>query len=284
LSRIHLAWGLGALSCPWLFRVALNVLRPNLFFVLLGLSLPLFAAIPFLRRASRPRRLMGNASEQRTQLSLGTRLHFALALFLYAGVENSISGWLPTYVGRLFNPSRHLGQIDTRDDGTVAAFAFTLLWGGVLAGRAVLPTILKYVSESRLLKSALASTVLCVVALIAVPSLISGPQRSMSAIAAIYGLSIAGVYPILMARLIRESGGTRGIGWVFASTSVGGAVLPWLTGIASKQSNALRVGFLIPAAATLGLLFLVSALPLSSPRILEFSDVAAERVPKSGAQ
>lgn len=284
LSRLHLAWGLGAVTCPWIFRAALEFSHPYYFFVLLGLSFLPLAAVALLQRPPRSASLIGNISGQRTRLSPRLRLWFALALFLYAGIENAISGWLPTYAGRISDGMRNLGRIDLQHQGALAAMAFTLLWGGVLTGRALLPVVLRYASEDRILSRTLISLVLCLIALIAIPGLIGNLQATLCVITAAYGLSMAGVYPILMGRLIRDSGGTRGIGWVLASTSVGGAVLPWLTGILSSYSDTLRIGFLIPATAALALVFLAPAIESSTSCSTFVTDDAGEQDPKFDAQ
>jgi fucose permease len=41
----------------------------------------------------------------------------------------------------------------------------------------------------------------------------------------------------------------RNSGWVFSSASLGGALVPWLTGQASAQFGSLRVAFMVPAVA-----------------------------------
>ena len=80
---------------------------------------------------------------------------------------------------------------------------------------------------------------------------------ALCGVSAACGLSLAGIYPLMMARLLKQSGSTRGIGWVLASASVGGASLPWLTGFASTLFGSLRAAMVVPALAVSLLLALV---------------------------
>jgi fucose permease len=45
---------------------------------------------------------------------------------------------------------------------------------------------------------------------------------------------------------------------VFASAGLGGAVLSWMTGIVSTSTGSLRIGLLVPGAAALLMLAMIS--------------------------
>ena len=106
---------------------------------------------------------------------------------------------------------------------------------------------------------AILSLLISVVFLLAIPASREN-QLILCTISAACGLSLAGIYPLLMARLLKQSAGTRGLGWVLAFASVGGASLPWLTGLASTRFGSLRTAISVPALA-------VALLLLLAPRI-----------------
>lgn len=254
LAWVHLAWGLGAVSCPWLFQAATEVSSAALFFALLGAAFGLLAVGLFfwdrnLQMFAQPGRDSGN-----TLLSVGTRCFYGTALLLYTGAENAISGWLPSYVTRI---QAGLPQAALARSRPAGALAFTLLWAGTLSGRAAIPFVLRFIRERIICTGTIVSLLVSLVLLMAIPSWKSESSVALCGISAACGLSLAGIYPLLMARLLKQSGGTRGIGWVLACASVGGASLPWLTGFASTWFGSLRAAMAVPTFAVLLLLVLI---------------------------
>ncbi len=254
LAWVHLAWGLGAVSCPWLFRTATEASTPVLFFALLGAAFGLLAVGLFFWDRNSPIHLQARREEDYTSLSSRTRCFYAIALLLYTGAENAISGWLPSYVTRL---QGGLLQAALPRSRPVGALAFTLLWAGTLSGRAAIPFALRFIRERTIYKRAILSLLMSLLLLMGVPGGHRETNLALCGISAACGLSLAGIYPLLMARLLKQSGSTRGIGWVLAGASVGGASLPWLTGFASTLFGSLRAAMVVPALAVLLLLVLV---------------------------
>jgi MFS transporter, FHS family, glucose/mannose:H+ symporter len=78
----------------------------------------------------------------------------------------------------------------------------------------------------------------------------------MMALTILSGLSIAPLYPLIIAFLLARTGRHPRLGPLFASASLGGATLPWFTGIVSNHFHALRVGLVVPAAGAILLLLL----------------------------
>ena len=70
--------------------------------------------------------------------------------------------------------------------------------------------------------------------------------------AALAGLGVAAIFPLLWAGVTRQVGPGRpaAVGPLFAAGGVGGAVLPWLVGLVST-AHGLGPGLLVPLAALL---------------------------------
>ena len=73
-------------------------------------------------------------------------------------------------------------------------------------------------------------------------------------------LSLAPLYPLIMSFLLARTGNHARLGALFATASLGGATLPWLTGVVSTEFHNLRTGLIVPAAAAALLLFLSTIL------------------------
>jgi MFS transporter, FHS family, glucose/mannose:H+ symporter len=70
------------------------------------------------------------------------------------------------------------------------------------------------------------------------------------------GFTLAPVFPLLVSFMLARTGTHKRLGPLFASASLGGAVLPWLTGLCSTYLHGLRAGLLVPAAGAALLLLL----------------------------
>jgi fucose permease len=70
------------------------------------------------------------------------------------------------------------------------------------------------------------------------------------------GFALAPIYPLIVSFLLARTGNHPRLGPLFASASIGGAALPWLTGIVSTHFRELRTGFVVPAAGAALLLVL----------------------------
>jgi fucose permease len=72
------------------------------------------------------------------------------------------------------------------------------------------------------------------------------------------GLALAPLFPLILALFLEEIGESRNAGWVFAVAGLGGAVLSWLTGTISSSTGSLRIGLMVPGAAALLMLAMIS--------------------------
>jgi cyanate permease len=155
-------------------------------------------------------------------------LHAGLFQFLYVGTENSLSGWLPSYLSGLGWSAR------------AAAAAQAGLWAAVLAGRLMAPFALRRAGARGWMLFSL------MMALAGILLLISTPWRpAQLGGVGLAGLGLAAVFPTSVALYLERAGGrvVPATGFVFACGALGGATVPWATRpLRSKaQASAWRV-------------------------------------------
>jgi fucose permease len=253
LERLNFAWSAGATAAPVLFLPFLHLtsLRP-LFFTFLGLFLSLSVWV-YLRERQQSPSSSPVAEESRPQHSapLHSLLPLVLLAMLAIGVESSLSGWLTTYSHRadLFNVGG-------------AVFATSLFWFGIMLSRLVFSTrLLAMIGRQKVLRWAIWCAAASVALLIAAHN-----PAVIRAAAALAGLSIGPLYPLLLSFLLERS--PRG--WIFAVAGMGSALFPWLTGILSAHFGSLRYGLIAPCGAALLMVLLLAvslrAAPSTRPR------------------
>jgi FHS family glucose/mannose:H+ symporter-like MFS transporter len=251
LAVLNIAWSIGAIACP----VLVHLSAPHgvrLFFLLTAGGL----ATASIFAMALPRVLQhtigaAEASQPRAAtppLPLLSLFVFASALFLYIGVENSLGGWLPSYAVRT-NPSLRAASI---------AFCF---WIAELIGRLLMAAFSKRIGEATLYRISLALLLFAEILLCVAAHL---TPANMVTLAILCGLALAPLYPLIVAFILTRTGNHPRLGPLFACASLGGAVLPWLTGIFSTQFHGLRVGLIVPAVGACLLLFLSTALTKTS--------------------
>jgi fucose permease len=163
----------------------------------------------------------------------------AALLFLYSGTESALGGWLSTYTRRL--PAA----------GELWAIMPTIFWSGVLMGRVAAPSVIPRIPAGRLVKlcmfSAIAGTAIIVAG--------QGPSPVIFA-TALAGLSMAPIFPLVVAQYADRTGGGSASGLLFVASGLGGAVIPPLVGIMAGATGSLRTGLgalLIGMAGMIGL-------------------------------
>ncbi len=256
LALLNLSWGLGAIACSLWLRVGVRLSHffgdfigtPSaakssaVFFLGLagafaGMAVLLVWLLPhhYYRRAKR--------GESCPKVEWRLVAVFVASLALYVGVENALAGWLPIYAQRLAAGGILSGR---------AAEVALCFWISELAGRALTALMVKRVDERVFYRACLAVLIATIGLLVMSPRLDPGWIFGLTAVAA---MSLSPIFPLAVSFLLARAGSDPGIGKVFASASVGGTVLPWLTGVGSTHFQSLRLGFVVPmTGATLVLL------------------------------
>lgn len=239
LSVVNLWWGIGAVACPWLIAATEGGgwLRVFLVLVALGAVITFFGLSPQLRVPEMPSLLATRASLAR---DAGLLAFFAVLLFLYVGVENTVSGWITTY-------SHRFSGVSLED----ASLLVSLFWISLLTGRALGSASLRRVPERGVLLPSLGLALAAIAVLLEAHS-----TGAVLAAVALAGAGFGPVFPLGVARLLARVSDHRNTGWVFAMCASGGAVLPWLTGLVSTRTGSLRLGFAVAVAAVAGILVL----------------------------
>jgi fucose permease len=242
LALLNFSWSAGAVVCPLLVAQFLRVAPSGAAFVVIGLMALPFALLPLLA-ARGDTQTSTNAGPTPTGMSEATTiLYFAVLAFLYVGIEASIGNWMSTYATR---------ATAWTFAGSTLAVAF--FWAALLLGRAITPAILARVPELALYRASVFATIAGVLLLLAAHrplTIFTGSVLS--------GLALAPLFPLILALFLEEIGESRNAGWVFAVAGLGGAVLSWLTGTISSATGSLRIGLLVPGAAALLMLAMIT--------------------------
>jgi len=262
LALLNLSWGIGAITCPLWLRVSVRlshfagVLRLSnsaeqstaVFFTGLAIA---FAGIAALVAWLLPPRfyLQAESAKAHPRLAWKSPWVFVATMALYVGVENALAGWLPTYAQRLATGGVLSGR---------AAEIALCFWVAELAGRALTAIVIKRLDEHIFYRTCLLILITTIVALVVSPRLDEGWLFGLTVLVA---LSLSPIFPLAVSFLLARIGSDPKIGKIFASASLGGSLLPWLTGIGSAWFQSLRVGFVVPATGAIFILVLSLYLP-----------------------
>ncbi|MGD0445633.1 MAG: MFS transporter [Edaphobacter sp.] len=251
IAILNVVWGLGAIACPILVRIASGAIHRFFYATasLLAIASLISIVIPQTQSPQQPAS-DGKSAQLRLPLPPSALFIFVAAMLLYIGVESSLGGWLPSYAIRT-NPALHASSISL------------FFWIAELLGRALVTMLMTLLGEARLYRACLAlliltQIVLCVIAHISAASVIT-----LTVLAA---LSLAPLYPLILSFLLARTGNHARLGALFATASLGGATLPWLTGIVSTLFHSLRAGLIVPAVGAALLLFLSAFITAAAPK------------------
>jgi len=242
LALFNVSWSLGAIACPALVHLC-GPANINLFFFITA-AFALFGGISIatLSRDLTMTRQTETSSAPKALLPLPLSLLalFASSMLLYLGNENSLGGWLPSFAAR-------------NTSALTASTIALLFWLSEFIGRILMGSLLHHISEAALYRISLPILFFTQAALLLAPH----PSRAVILSATILtGLSLAPLYPLIVAFLLERTGRHPRLGQLFAFASLGGASLPWLTGVVSTHFRSLRAGLLVPMAGILLLLLL----------------------------
>jgi MFS transporter, FHS family, glucose/mannose:H+ symporter len=241
IAMLNGAWGIGAIACPVLVHLFSGTVHRFFFAtaLLLAITSLISIAIPPTQSERQP---ASHTQSNRPRLPLSplALFVFGAAMLLYVGVENSLGGWLPSYAIRT-NPALHASSISL------------FFWIAELSGRTLVTMLMTLLGEARLYRVCLALLILTQIVLCAIAHISASSVITLTILAA---LSLAPLYPLILSFLLARTGNHARLGALFAIASLGGAILPWLTGIVSTQFNGLRAGLVVPTVGATLLLFL----------------------------
>jgi MFS transporter, FHS family, glucose/mannose:H+ symporter len=239
VSLLNFSWSVGAVACPFLFAPFQRIGRISTFFYLLAAGILLVSlslarvSLPGPGSAESPS--VGSTRSSLQMLRTPAAIALGVLFFVYVGTENAVGGWLASYAKRLAGNA-----------GMIWVTTPSYFYGGLLAGRALAPLVLRKVSEVRLVRAGVAMGLLGLVGLLGARSM-----TGVLASASVIGLGLAAVYPITISLLSSAFGGSAArLGSVmFTLASFGAASMPWLVGVTSTKTSSLKFGLAIPLAA-----------------------------------
>jgi FHS family glucose/mannose:H+ symporter-like MFS transporter len=240
LAIVNVAWGIGAISCPLLLRAFGSIeVRPFLLITSAVLIASALFSIVLPPRITQTSQLTTRQpDERRLPLPMPLLLFFTLSMLLYIGIENSLGGWLPSYA--------------VRTDPAIQASTVTLYyWVAELIGRLLVAAVVTRLGEAILYRICLMLLLITTVLLCALIYPSSGILLTLTFLSA---FTLAPLYPLMISLLLARTGTHPQLGLLFSITSLGGAALPWLTGVVSTRFHHLRAGLVVPTLAVLALL------------------------------
>lgn len=222
INWLHASWGVGASAGPMIMTAA--VAGPGyrsgyaLLSVLLGMMATAFVATR--RQWSQPAGPAAPAAERASSLTDALRsrnVWLSMAVFfLYTGLESTVGQWCFTWL----TEGRGLAVAE-------AGFWTASYWASLTLGRVALGWVAEWWGPDRLLRRASVGVVGGVLLLALAPGL-AGRVGLL-----LLGVSLAPVYPTLMARTPRRVGaGLAGhaVGLLVSSATLGSALLPAVVG------------------------------------------------------
>jgi MFS transporter, FHS family, glucose/mannose:H+ symporter len=242
LALLNFSWSAGAVACPLIVAQFLRRSSSGSAFGLLGLVVVPFVLLPMFADPRGFAAETGLRPAPTGSRETATISYFALLAFLYVGIEATVGNWMSTYATRV-----------TSWNSVGSSVAVAFFWAALLLGRAMTPAVLSFLSERRLYR-------VCVVIVLGGISLLltAHSPRTILAGSVVTGLALAPLFPLILSLFLAEIGESRNAGWVFAVAGLGGAVLSWLTGVISTDTGSLRIALLVPGAAALLMLGLIT--------------------------
>ena len=235
LNLLNFSWSAGAVACPLVLACLPSAAIPTFLRSIAAtlISLALLGLL-FALQESRSER-----SGERTQsepwlryVANPTVMVLGAIFFLYVGTENGLSAWLASFAKR-----------ESSTVGSTWAAVPSYFYAALLLGRVLAPMSLRRWSDRAQSRAGLGLAIVSVAGL-----LLSHSVGAIAVCAFFTGFGFSTLYPIaigLMASAFGRTAPTIG-GLLFALSTLGGASVPWLVGLASTQSGSLRMALLIP--------------------------------------
>lgn len=241
LNILNSVWGIGAMSSPFLVALAQRAHRPSAFFFGVTVALLLLLLALALSRFIPDTRAHIASSRQNSRFwKIPIFPLVCVLFFIYVGTETSFGGWVATYAHRIETVPH-----------AFATLTPSFYWGALLAGRALAPFALRFHVETSVAKAGLT------IALLGGLSLVAAHGTTLVVAGALLaGLGLASIFPISVSLLRTWFGDSsrRASGAIFASGNLGGAIVPWIVGLASTRYSSLRLAFFVPLTGVIFML------------------------------
>ena len=236
LNRLNLVWALGACICPTLAEHSLRVASARIIFSSLGIFFA-FVSLWILAFERDPAAILPISEPSRNRWSLSLwPLSLVIVILLPTGIESSMGGWIAAYVQR------------TQQTIATTVTAGSCFWVGLMLSRTLASTILLMRRSERLVLIQSLCTV------VAGAMLLIASKASVGILPGVFlvGFGLGPVYPLLLAIALQYSENTA----IFFVAGLGSAFFPWLTGTVSSSTSSLRIGLVVPLAASVLMLAL----------------------------
>ncbi|PKM50372.1 MAG: hypothetical protein CVV02_11375 [Firmicutes bacterium HGW-Firmicutes-7] len=254
MSLLHMSFGVGAFIIPIISNKALelglnwkSVLILLIVLELVSLVLSLNMKIHFHRKTSENKILNKKIFKNKTIYI------FAAILFFYVGAENSINGWIVTYLIDGLELSK-----------SFANNALSVFWIIMMFGRFINSIISQKFQKEDILLCSSIGTVVMIIAFIN-----STNPILIVLIIALLGLMLSGIYPLAFASANPIIKGSGLVGAVITSGgALGSVAVPYISGIVSEYSGVRGVLFTILIALILMTVFIGVNKKLSTKAIV----------------
>ena len=236
LNRLNLVWALGACICPTLAEHSLQVASASVIFSWLGFFFAI-VSLWILAFERDPATILPISEPSRNRWSLSLwPLSLVIVILLPTGIESSMGGWIAAYVQR------------TQQTIATTVTAGSGFWVGLMLSRTLASTILLMRRSERLVLIQSLCTV------VAGAMLLIASKASVGILPGVFlvGFGLGPVYPLLLAIALQYSENTA----IFFVAGLGSAFFPWLTGTVSSSTSSLRIGLVVPLAASVLMLAL----------------------------
>ena len=242
VSILNFAWTIGAIAGPVILQLTRSL---EVFFIsltaLLSLSLSGSAVIAMPAKQAEVKDAAGIAPKSKIWALVP---FLAFSMFLCCGVENAVAGWASSLALPNFS------------DAYTATSATIAFWTLFLAGRALVPAVLRSISEQSVLVSSI---------LVAGGGVLLFGFASQTAVilvaCALAGLGIGPGIPLIISRISELIGSQHPASMVcFSFAGIGAATLPPLVGILGGRAGHPRAGLMLPFAALISLLTITRTL------------------------
>lgn len=236
LNWLNFCWSAGAVASPFLVAGAVKAHHIPLFLALLASGCLLVAFGFALMPASTVEPPV--ATHARIEVfpvvrsRLAPFLYLAALFFIYVGTENGFGGWVASY-------SKTLGTLSP----SMSLITPSFFYASLMLGRLSAPVLLRNTREIILVRAGLVLGCTGMAGLIFSHGLL-GVLLS----ACFTGLGLSCVYPISIAMLSEEFGPASAqiASLMFVLSNIGGALLPWIVGIAGTRFGTLQAGLFVP--------------------------------------